>query len=164
VRDLIGASAKLVEPRIKEKKQTLTVRLSPLVTTINVDGVRMKQVLTNLLSNAHKFTPEGGQIVVIAMPGEDETIVITVQDTGIGMTPEQIAIALKPFGQVQSSYSRNHEGAGLGLPIAKALVEQHKGIFSIASEVGTGTAVTLTFPEGDFVSNVSSKDLKPWAL
>ena len=114
MRDLIGISASLVEPRIKEKKQTLTVRLSPLLTTINVDGLRMKQVLTNLLSNAHKFTPEGGQIVVTAVPGVNETVVITVQDTGIGMTQEQISIALKPFGQAQSSYSRNHEGEVLG--------------------------------------------------
>jgi two-component system cell cycle sensor histidine kinase PleC len=164
LRDLIGTSAKLVEPRIKEKNQTLTVKLSPLLSTINADGLRMKQMLTNLLSNAHKFTPEGGQITVIAVPGADESIVITVQDTGIGMTPEQIAIALKPFGQVQSSYSRNHEGAGLGLPIAKALVEQHKGAFHIASQLGTGTAVILTFPKTDFVSNDSSKDRKSWAL
>ena len=81
-----------------------------------------------------------------------------------GMTAEQIAIALKPFGQVQSSRSRNHEGTGLGLPIAKALIEQHGGTFSITSAENTGTTVTLTLPETDIALNQTIKERKPWAL
>ena len=164
VRDLIAASAGLVEPRIKEKKQTLTVKLSSSLTTITVDGRRIKQVLINLLSNAYKFTPESGHIVMTAVPGDDDTVRISVQDTGVGMTAEQIAIALKPFGQVQSSRSRNHEGTGLGLPIAKALIEQHGGTFSITSAENTGTTVTMTLPETDIALNQTIKERKPWAL
>jgi len=162
VRDLIAASVCLVEPRIKDKKQTLTVKLSAQLAAVNVDSRRMKQVLINLLGNAHKFTPEGGRIVITAVP-RDKSISITVQDTGIGMTPEQIAIALKPFGQVQSSLSRNHEGTGLGLTIAKALVEQHGGTFLVASEEGAGTVVTLTLPGYDAAPNHPSKERYQWA-
>ncbi|MGA7673991.1 MAG: ATP-binding protein [Rhizomicrobium sp.] len=147
LREVIVASVALVEPRIAEKKQTLALKLSPILPTINADGRRLKQVLINLLSNAHKFTPEGGRIVLTAASGADGTISVSVQDTGIGMTGEQIAVALKPFGQVKSSRTRSQEGTGLGLPIAKALIEQHGGSFSIVSKENAGTTVSFTLPQ-----------------
>ena len=157
--EVILASAALVEPRIAEKKQKLVLNLPAVLPTINIDGRRLKQVLINLLSNAHKFTPEGGRIVVTAASGADETVSVSVQDTGIGMTAEQIVVALKPFGQVRSSRTRSQEGTGLGLPIAKALIEQHGGNFSIASEENTGTTVTFTLPEN--APNHSTKEHMP---
>jgi two-component system, cell cycle sensor histidine kinase PleC len=146
LREVIDAAVVLVAPRIVEKKQTLSLKLPAVLPTITVDGRRLKQVLINLLSNAYKFTPEGGRIVVTAASQTDGTVSICVQDNGIGMTREQIAVALTPFGQVNSSLTRNHEGTGLGLPIAKALIEQHGGSFSIASKPNGGTAVTFTLP------------------
>jgi two-component system, cell cycle sensor histidine kinase PleC len=147
LRDLIAASAALVKPRLVEKKQTLVLRLPAALPTITVDGTRLKQVLLNLLSNAHKFTPEGGRIVVTAALEANGTVSVSVQDTGIGMTSQQIAVALKPFGQVSSGRTRSHEGTGLGLPIAKALIEQHGGSLFVTSKENTGTTVTFTLPE-----------------
>jgi len=162
LRDLIEAGAALVKPRLTEKKQTLLLKLPAILPTVTVDGRRLKQVLINLLSNAHKFTPEGGRIVVSAMAGADGTVTVSVQDSGIGMTDEQIALALKPFGQVSSSRSRSHEGTGLGLPIAKALIEQHGGSFSVTSRENAGTTVTFTLPENNVVApDHSTKEQLP---
>ena len=147
LRDLIAVGAALVGPRIAEKKQTLELKLPAALPTIEVDGRRLKQVLINLLSNAHKFTPEGGRIIVTATLGADKTVTVCVQDTGIGMTEEQIAVALKPFGQVSSGRTRRHEGIGLGLPITKALIEQHGGSLFVTSKENIGTTVTFTLPE-----------------
>ena len=161
LRDLIAASAALVEPRMAEKNQTLTLRLSAALPTIRVDGRRLKQVLINLLSNAHKFTPEGGRIIVTATAEANGMVSVCVQDTGIGMTQEQIAVALKPFGQVSSSRSRSHEGIGLGLPIAKALIEQHGGSLSVTSEENAGTAVKFTLPQNNVAPNHSAREHMP---
>ncbi|MBU6296876.1 MAG: HAMP domain-containing histidine kinase [Alphaproteobacteria bacterium] len=144
--ELISASAALVEPRIAEKGQTLVLQLPAALPMVNVDGRRVKQVLINLLSNAHKFTPASGRITVRAAVSEGGALAVSVRDSGIGMTPEQIAVALRPFGQVNSSRSRTQEGTGLGLPIAKALIEKHGGKFSVASTENVGTTVTFTFP------------------
>jgi len=162
LREMIAASAALVEPRIMEKKQTLVLKLPATLPMITADGRRLKQVLINLLSNAHKFTPEGGRITLAVVPDAAGRIAISVQDTGIGMTPDQIAIALKPFGQVNSSRTRTQEGTGLGLPIAKALIEQHGGSFFVASGENAGTTVTFILPERQTVSgpNHSIKEFK----
>ena len=146
LRELITASASLVEPRIMEKKQTLVLKLPSVLPLINADGRRLKQVLINLLSNAHKFTPEHGRITMAVELDAAGPIAVSVQDTGIGMTPDQIAIALKPFGQVNSSRTRTQEGTGLGLPIAKALIEQHGGSFFVSSAENAGTTVTIVLP------------------
>ena len=162
LRDLIDAGVVLVKPRLAEKKQTLALKLPAILPLVTVDGRRLKQVLINLLSNAHKFTPEGGRIVVTAVTEADGTVTVSVQDNGIGMTGEQIALALKPFGQVCSSRARRQEGTGLGLPIAKALIEQHGGSFFIASKENAGTTVTFTLPgNGVAAPNYSAKEHIP---
>jgi signal transduction histidine kinase len=93
-----------------------------------------------------KFTPEGGIIRVIVERATDATLRISVVDTGIGMTPEEIPIALMPFRQVESGLSRKHGGTGLGLPLVRSLVELHGGSLAIESKAGLGTTVTLIFP------------------
>lgn len=144
--ELIDASILLIQDRVKHKKQTLEYRSSPDLPRIHADSVRVKQVLTNLLSNASKFTAEGGRILVMAQPGRGGAARIAIADTGIGMTEEQIATAMSPFGQVESAFSRSHEGTGLGLPIAAALTRQHGGEFHVSSELGVGTTVVITLP------------------
>lgn len=104
------------------------------------------QILLNLLSNAIKFTPAGGRVSVRCAQAADGTLALSVADTGIGVAPENIARVLEPFGQVADAYSRNHTGAGLGLPIAKSLVEAHGGALTLESVVGQGTTVTARFP------------------
>jgi signal transduction histidine kinase len=112
---------------------------------IAADSTRVKQVLLNLLSNAIKFTPTGGTVSLDARqaPG---TVEISVSDTGIGMKPEDIPVALERFQQVDNQLSRRHAGTGLGLPLSKALVEMHGGKLRIDSAPGRGTTVTVSFP------------------
>jgi signal transduction histidine kinase len=145
IRELIETSVDLVQARAADKKQTLHVRVSDGSPAIVVDEIRIKQALSNILSNAVTFTQEGGAIFVRA----DENaggVAIEITDTGIGMTDEQIDYALKPFTQIMPARIRNHAGTGLGLPIAKALVLRHGGTFQITSKAAVGTTVSLTFP------------------
>ncbi len=146
LRELIDSSLILVRDRARAKGQMLEFKAASDLPVLLVDGSRMKQIFINLLSNAHKFTPEGGRIVVVAQRSGDGGATIAIADNGIGMTQEQVAVALTPFGQVQSSYSRSHEGTGLGLPMAAALVRQHGGEFHVSSQAGVGTTVVVTLP------------------
>ncbi len=143
---LIDSAVALVSPRIAERKQELLVKVAPGLPEVMVDGRRLKQVLINLLGNAHKFTPEGGRIIVTAALAGDGAPIIAVQDTGIGMSEDQLDLALRPFGQVKAAYVRGHEGTGLGLPISRALVEQHGGRFFVTSVPQKGTTVAFTLP------------------
>ena len=109
------------------------------------DPAKLRQVFLNLLSNAIKFTPRGGYIWVEARRGA-AGVSVTVGDSGIGMSPEDLAVALTPFGQVDNRLERRYEGTGLGLPLTKAFIELHGGILSFESARGAGTRVTATFP------------------
>jgi two-component system, sensor histidine kinase len=108
------------------------------------DRVRLRQMLLNVLSNAVKFTPPGGNVVIETELSDGLTLV--VMDTGIGIEPGDIARILTPFGQVASVYSRNHQGTGLGLTLTKALIEQHAGTLTLLSTPKIGTTVRLSFP------------------
>ncbi|HEY8698048.1 MAG TPA: HAMP domain-containing sensor histidine kinase [Rhizomicrobium sp.] len=145
---LIEASVALVEPRMREKQQRLELRIAPALPRLLVDERRIKQAIINLLANAHKFTPRYGTIVLVAAADRRDFVTVAVNDSGIGMTPEQLAHAMKPFGQVKAAYTRGHEGTGLGLPITKALVEQHGGRFFLSSEPNVGTMAAFTLPRG----------------
>ena len=113
---------------------------------LNADADRVKQILSNLLSNAVKFTPPGGTVNIHAERCNMGGIRITVSDTGIGISDDDIPLVLEPFGQVVSAMTRKFEGTGLGLPLVKAMIHQHGGEFHIASELGVGTSITVTFP------------------
>jgi two-component system cell cycle sensor histidine kinase PleC len=142
--DLIEASTTLVGSRIKQKRQELVLALPTSLPSVFADARRIKQVLINLLGNAHKFTPTGKRIFVSAKIQLDQTVAISVRDEGIGMTTDEVLLALKPFGQVRSGRDHTHEGTGLGLPISKAMIEQHGGSFCVTSRKGAGTTVTFT--------------------
>ena len=100
------------------------------------DPAKLRQVLLNLMSNAVKFTEPGGMVTVGTKAATANDIVLWVADTGIGMLPEQIAIALTPFGQVDSRLARRYEGTGLGLPLTNSLVELHGGSMRVDSGPG----------------------------
>ncbi len=110
------------------------------------DERSMKQVLLNLLTNAVKFTPEGGTVTVRADCSPDGEVRLAVADTGIGMAKEDLPRAMESFGQIDSDLSRRYEGTGLGLPLAKRLIEMHDGRFEIESEPDEGTVVTVILP------------------
>jgi signal transduction histidine kinase len=106
----------------------------------------MRQILINLLSNAVKFTPEGGEVTVGVERPSDGSLALVIADTGIGMTEDEIAIALEPFRQVENTLTKKFEGTGLGLPIARRLVELHGGRLEIASAKNIGTVIRVSLP------------------
>jgi signal transduction histidine kinase len=110
------------------------------------DERRLRQVLLNLLSNAVKFSTSGGAVVVRPRQLTSGDFAIDVQDNGPGMTREEVSVALERFGQVDAGLERRYEGTGLGLPLARSLVELHGGVLSIESEKGRGTAVSMVLP------------------
>jgi signal transduction histidine kinase len=110
------------------------------------DAVRLKQVLLNLLTNAIKFTPPGGEVCVRLTRAGASLVALDVDDTGIGIAPEDVATALTPFGQVVPQDGDPREGTGLGLPIARCLVERHGGTLDIESRPGGGTRVHVVLP------------------
>jgi two-component system cell cycle sensor histidine kinase PleC len=126
------------------------VRLAAVVPhtlpALRADRRSLKQLLLNLLSNALKFTPDGGTVTVLANGGERFGITLSVRDTGIGMSAAEIEVALSPFGQIESAFRRTQKGTGLGLPICKSLVELHDGTLHVSSEPGGGTTLSATFP------------------
>src|SRR6202012_6208546 len=103
-----------------------------------------RQVLVHLISNASKFTSQAGRILVMARAGNDGGVTIAIADTGIGMTHEEIMLALKPFAQVDARRARTQEGAGLGLPLSLGLARLHGGMLHIESQPRSGTTVMLT--------------------
>jgi len=141
----VAACVSLVEMQAQQSGIQLSVALDSDTHAIRADERRIRQVLINLLSNAVKFTPEGGEIRV-SSARRDSGLAITVSDTGIGIAPEDIAKAMTPFGQVESKVRRKYEGTGLGLPLAKQLVELHGGTFSVESALNAGTTVTFVLP------------------
>jgi len=129
------------------------------------DHVRIKQIILNLLTNAVKFTGRGGTVRVFGRRKANGDLQMAVADTGRGIRQEDIARAMAPFEQLETAYTRSHEGTGLGLPLAKALAELHGGQLEIASALGVGTTVTVTFPaarvieQGSGIGNqVSGRD------
>jgi len=114
--------------------------------TIRGDALRLRQILLNLLSNAIKFTPRGGVVALSALISHEGEFLFTVADTGCGMSPAEIEIALEPFGMVDSSMGRRKQGTGLGLPLATRLTALHRGRLVIHSEPGLGTQVTVSLP------------------
>ena len=113
---------------------------------LQADSKALRQAFACLLDNAVKFTPRGGSITVAAGGSEVSGIHVSIRDTGIGMSSDQIPIALAPFGQVDSGLARKFEGTRLGLPVAVGLIERHGGSLRIESEPRQGTKVTVEFP------------------
>ena len=112
---------------------------------LNADRRVVKQVIHNLLTNAIKFNQAGGSVSVIAKK-QNDTLTISVSDTGIGIESEQLKEVCKPFKQVQNQFTKNHTGSGLGLAICKSVVEMHQGEMTIKSALGKGTTVTIELP------------------
>ncbi|HNB26909.1 MAG TPA: ATP-binding protein [Alphaproteobacteria bacterium] len=146
VAELFDDCVRLVHERANAAGLKLVRNIDPGLPALFADKRAAKQILINLLGNAIKFTPQGGQVTLAAEPGEDALVALSVADTGIGIPPEHIATALAAFGQVDNPLSRAQQGTGLGLPIVKSLVELHGGRFAIESEVGRGTKVIAQLP------------------
>jgi two-component system, cell cycle sensor histidine kinase PleC len=136
----------ITDAKAKEKNITIEYNIDKTVPLLMADPLRLKQILINLLGNAVKFTPDWGRILVAARMRDQHFAEISVTDTGLGMTPEEVAVAMRPFGQVESGFNKRHEGTGLGLPIAQALAKLHGGDLKISSTKGSGTKVAVFIP------------------
>jgi two-component system cell cycle sensor histidine kinase PleC len=143
---LIGECVNLTEGKAREGQLTLTKHCAESVTSLLGDELRLKQIIINLLSNAMKFTPAGGQVSVGVDTDASGGLCLFVKDTGIGMPQELIPVALEPFRQLGSPRARRFEGSGLGLSLVKSLAELHQAKLAIQSEVGKGTQVRVLFP------------------
>ncbi len=144
--DVIDSCVRLIAPRVKEGAIRLWREVPPDLPTLWADHNKMKQVLLNLLSNAAKFTPPGGRIAVSAGVEASGSLFIRVDDTGIGIAPEHLERVMEPFAQVDGSLSRQFHGTGLGLPLARKLMELHGGWLRLESEPGRGTSVSMHLP------------------
>jgi signal transduction histidine kinase len=134
-----------MKPMLAPKKQILEINMAEGLTAINADRDKVRQVLLNLLSNATRFTPDGGR-VSIEVERDDGWCRLSVSDTGIGIKMEDQEKIFEPFCQLNSPTFRERGGTGLGLTIARQIVERHGGKLWVNSEYGWGSRFTFTLP------------------
>lgn len=144
VNDMINQVIRIVRGRADENRLTLIYDAVDLP-EIEADPRAVKQILLNLLTNAIKFTPEGGKVTAETSYNA-HGLILKVSDSGIGIAQEDIERLAQPFEQIESEHSRKHEGTGLGLALSKSLVELHGGNLKIESVLGEGTTIIFTLP------------------
>ena len=156
--EIIEAAMPAFQSAAREVGVHLEWRLDPSLQPIRGDAGKVRQIISNLVSNAIKFTAEGGSVTVEAVRLASTETKLMIRDTGIGMSEDEIQVALMPFGQVDGSRSRWREGTGLGLSIAKALVELHGGRLEIRSVKAKGTEVTVMLPGSHQISIAEARE------
>lgn len=145
-RSLLVEIVSLFADQAGKKEIVMTVAIAPNLPDIEGDELKLKEILYNLLSNAVKFTPVGGRMGVEARRGPAE-IEVVVWDTGVGIAPENRERIFEGFFRVDTPFSRLTEGTGLGLPLARTMVELHGGTLRVESEgLNLGTRVTFSLP------------------
>ncbi|MEB3212890.1 MAG: ATP-binding protein [Leptolyngbyaceae bacterium] len=176
VESVCEASLLFVRQQAMQKHIQLDTHVAHDLPKITVDERRIRQVLINLLNNAVKFTHRGGHVTLetrfrrYSPPLEPsggvplDCVQIVVKDTGIGIAPEHLSTLFEPFRQVDSALSRNYEGTGLGLALAKQLVELHNGRISVSSELGVGSCFTVELPCDSTVQNEGNTALPATVL
>jgi signal transduction histidine kinase len=144
--DIFRACLRLVKDRADQAGVRIALSVPLGMRALNVDVRAVKQILLNLLTNAIKFTPEGGRVMLFAGDDGGPEVVLGVSDTGIGIAAADLPRVLEPFGQIENIFTRTHGGTGLGLPLAKMLAALHGGRLSIDSKLGEGTTVRVWLP------------------
>jgi two-component system, NarL family, sensor histidine kinase BarA len=145
---LITEVVGLLRPQIEAKNQQLTVNQAEALPQVQGDAERIRQILINLLSNAHKYTPHGGQIVITAQR-LNGWVQIDVRDTGVGLSTDEQAQVFNKFFRAQQPATQEVGGAGLGLAITRLLVELHGGRISVVSAPRQGSTFRFTLPVAD---------------
>jgi two-component system cell cycle sensor histidine kinase PleC len=145
LKEIVDDATRLMRGKIEEAGLKLVVDAAELP-EIEADHRGLKQVVLNLISNAVKFTPEGGDIIVALSRLDDDRVRLAVTDTGIGIAPEDLARLARPFEQVEGQHSKTTQGTGLGLALTKSLIELHGGALVMESEPGRGTTVSFDLP------------------
>ncbi|MCK6443881.1 ATP-binding protein [Elstera cyanobacteriorum] len=149
---IIQSVVRLLQHRAARAGLALHTDLPPAMPSLYADGRLLRQILLNLLSNAVKFTDAGGSVTISASLEEGGGLALRVADTGIGMDPAEVPIALTPFRQLDNSLSRKFQGTGLGLPLVKSLIELHGGTLEIETALNVGTTITVHLPAERVVS------------
>lgn len=149
----ISEAVSLVQPQANGQRVIIRTALSHAVPPVVADLRSVKQIVLNILSNAIRFTPSGGQIVVSTVYEANGSVVLRIRDTGIGMTRSELELAMKPFRQVAGSTRQRGDGTGLGLPLTKAMVDANRATFAINSAPREGTLIEITFPPQRVLAN-----------
>jgi len=153
LKEIIELTASSLKPHADGKSIKIDVEIKEPFPVVYADPEKIEQILTNLIGNAIKFTPEGGRILIAAQSlphdgtyGYGDRVAVSVKDTGIGIPSEHLDAIFEKFHQVESSLERSVSGTGLGLAITKGLVEAHDGKIWVESELGKGSTFTFTLP------------------
>ncbi len=158
VEDIVFGATEMLRSRAEAGGLVLETKIAPHLPLLRGDDRAARHILINLLSNALKFTPEGGTVTVavtVAVALDSEGLLaLSVADTGIGIAAADMSTVMEPFGQVDSALSRRHDGTGLGLPLSRHLTEMHGGRLDIVSVVGVGTTVTVRFPLNRVIAGI----------
>ncbi len=154
--ELLRACLRFVSERAAENGVTLSAELTESGLGLKADPRKLKQIVINMLSNAVKFTPAGGKVVLRCLASASDGCVIEISDTGIGMSKADIPRALDRFRQLDDGMTRRQEGTGLGLPLSKALTELHGGTLGLRSLRGHGTTVTIRLPAARIVKRLEN--------
>jgi PAS domain S-box-containing protein len=152
VQELCNSSMAFVKQQAMKKDIQLALQIPPQIGRIDIDELRIRQVLINLLGNAIKFTPQGGKIT-LEVKLEAASVTFAVVDTGIGIQQERIQDLFQPFVQLDSSLNRQYEGTGLGLAVVKRIVELHGGIISVHSILDQGSCFIIELPYSRYTEN-----------
>jgi len=144
--DTLAQVIAMMQPQANRERVIIRSSLASRLPDVVADLRSVRQIAINLLSNAVRYTPAGGQVVVSTVYERDGSVVLRVRDTGVGMSSAELDEALKPFRQINALRRKRGDGTGLGLPLTRAMVEANRAQFSIASTPGEGTLVEITFP------------------
>ncbi len=144
IKSLVQGVCLQISPLLANKQQELYTDIAASLPIIRGDGPRLEQVLLNLVTNAYKFTPRGGRIIVTA-GRQDGGVIISVKDNGIGIAREEQSRLFKPYSRINAD-RQSHPGLGLGLALAKQVVELHSGRIWVESEPGAGSTFFFTLP------------------
>lgn len=159
IKDLLIEVKSIIEPLAQSKGINLDIQNNLQHQEIFADYTLLKQVLLNLLSNAVKFTPAGGSITVKAEHTHENSITLSVCDTGVGISKEDMDKLFKPFSQIENPMQKSVKGTGLGLVIIKKIVEMHKGRIDVESEPGKGTCFHVNLPRNIYEKNLVSSSI-----
>lgn len=154
IHEIINMALRMVQEAAHKKSITIENMTSANQPILLVDCRMTQQAIINIISNAVKFTLEKGTIVINAGLDNHGEFCIAISDTGIGISEDQIKLVTSPFNQVDSSYTREQEGTGLGLALVKGFMELHEGTLRLDSVIGVGTTVYLTFPKSCILSEI----------
>jgi signal transduction histidine kinase len=149
---VVQRSMRMCEHRLQQRQHSIVLHADYESIRIIADEKLLLQLALNLLSNAVKFTPESGEIRISIAADPKDGVELAIADTGIGIPPEDLERVLRPFEQIESTYTRKYKGTGLGLPYAVRVTEMHGGKLSIESSVGQGTTVRVWLPPSRFVA------------